>query len=201
MRLRPALKSINQLSGPMNEQIRQIAERMRGLRDALDLTSDQAAQACELSLQEYEKYESGQADIPMSVLCKMAAAYNVEISALITGDEPYMSSYFLTRKDKGKTVERRKAYKYQALAMGFKNAKAEPFIVTVEPNDLDKSQLHLNSHEGQEFNMVLEGDLLLIIDGKELILHEGDSIYFDSGKPHAMKALNNRPVRFFAIIL
>jgi len=199
--LRPALKSINQLSGPMNEQIRQIAERMRGLRDALDLTSDQAAQACELSLQEYEKYESGQADIPMSVLCKMAAAYNVEISALITGDEPYMSSYFLTRKDKGKTVERRKAYKYQALAMGFKNAKAEPFIVTVEPNDLDKSQLHLNSHEGQEFNMVLEGDLLLIIDGKELILHEGDSIYFDSGKPHAMKALNNRPVRFFAIIL
>jgi quercetin dioxygenase-like cupin family protein len=49
--------------------------------------------------------------------------------------------------------------------------------------------------------MVLEGDLLLIIDGKELILHEGDSIYFDSGKPHAMKALNNRPVRFFAIIL
>jgi len=201
LRLRPALKSINQLSGPMNEQIRQIAERMRGLRDALDLTSDQAAQACELSLQEYEKYESGQADIPMSVLCKMAAAYNVEISALITGDEPYMSSYFLTRKDKGKTVERRKAYKYQALAMGFKNAKAEPFIVTVEPNDLDKSQLHLNSHEGQEFNMVLEGDLLLIIDGKELILHEGDSIYFDSGKPHAMKALNNRPVRFFAIIL
>ena len=201
MRLRPALKSINQLSGPMNEQIRQIAERMRGLRDALDLTSDQAAQACELSLQEYEKYESGQADIPMSVLCKMAAAYNVEISALITGDEPYMSSYFLTRKDKGKTVERRKAYKYQALAMGFKNAKAEPFIVTVEPNDLDKSQLHLNSHEGQEFNMVLVGDLLLIIDGKELILHEGDSIYFDSGKPHAMKALNNRPVRFFAIIL
>ncbi|MGI5834362.1 MAG: helix-turn-helix domain-containing protein [Bacteroidales bacterium] len=185
----------------MNEQIRQIAERMRGLRDALDLTSSQVAQACELSLQEYEKYESGQADIPMSVLSKMAAAFNVEISALITGDEPYMSSYFLTRKDKGKTVERRKAYKYQALAMGFKNAKAEPFIVTVEPNELDKSQLHLNSHHGQEFNMVLEGDLLLIIDGKELILHEGDSIYFDSGKPHAMKALNNRPVRFFAIIL
>jgi transcriptional regulator with XRE-family HTH domain len=201
LRIRPVLKKNNQLSGYMNEQIRQIAERMRGLRDALDLTGSQAAQACELSLAEYENYESGQADIPMSVLCKLAAAFKVEISALITGDEPYMSSYFLTRKDKGKTVERRKAYKYQALAMGFKNAKAEPFIVTVEPNDLAISELHLNSHAGQEFNMVLEGDLLLIIEGKELILHEGDSIYFDSGKAHAMKALNKRPVRFFAIIL
>ena len=184
----------------MNEHIRQIAERMRGVRDALDLTGSQAAQACELSLAEYEKYESGQADIPMSGLCKLAAAFKVEISALITGDEPYMSSYFLTRKDKGKTVERRKAYKYQALAMGCKKAKAEPLIVTVEPNDQAISELHQNSHAGQEFNMVLEGDLLLIIEGKELILHEGDSIYFDSGKAHAMKALNKRPVRFFAII-
>ena len=117
----------------MNEQIRQIAERMRGLRDALDLTSSQVAQACELSLQEYEKYESGQADIPMSVLSKMAAAFNVEISALITGDEPYMSSYFLTRKDKGKTVERRKAYKYQALAMGFKTLKPSLLLSRLSP--------------------------------------------------------------------
>jgi quercetin dioxygenase-like cupin family protein len=42
---------------------------------------------------------------------------------------------------------------------------------------------------------------LLEIDGKEIVLEEGDSIYFDATKPHGMKALNNEKARFLAIIL
>lgn len=186
----------------MEEQIKQIAQRLRGLRDALDISIADIAETCHISMEDYKTYESGTVDIPMNFICQMANAYHVQPSALISGNETaYMSSYFLTRKDKGISVERQKAYKYQSLGMGFKNAKAEPFIVTVEPNDTPKEDLHLNSHPEQEFNMVLEGTLLLVIDGKELILNEGDSIYFDSTQPHAMKALNNKRVRFFAIIM
>lgn len=185
----------------MNDQIRQIAERLRGMRDAVDLTVQEVAALCDISPDDYEKYESGTVDIPMNFICSFANKFNIQPSALISGEEPYMSSYFLTRKDKGLSVERQKAYKYQALAMGFKNAKAEPFIVTVEPNDTPIAELHMNSHPEQEFNMVLEGTMLLIIDGKQLTLNEGDSIYFDSTKPHAMKALNGKRVRFFAIIM
>ena len=83
--------------------------------------------------------------------------------------------------------------------MGFKQAKASPFIVTVEPKD--DEAMHLNSHEGQEFNLMLKGQLLLNIGGKELVLNPGDSIYFDSTLPHGMKALNGEPARFFAIII
>ncbi|MBQ7946499.1 MAG: helix-turn-helix transcriptional regulator [Bacteroidales bacterium] len=185
----------------MNEQIRQIAERLRGMRDALDMSISEMAEACQIKEAEYESYESGQVDIPMSFICRFADYFKIQPSELLSGEQAYMSHYFLTRKDKGLSVERQKAYKYQALAMGFKNAKADPFIVTVEPNDTPKEELHLNSHPDQEFNMVLEGSLLLIIDGKELILNEGDSIYFDSTRPHAMKALNGKAVKFFAIIL
>jgi quercetin dioxygenase-like cupin family protein len=96
-------------------------------------------------------------------------------------------------------MERTKAYKYQSLAAGFIDRKADPFIVTVEPND--DAPIHLNSHNGQEFNMVLEGSLLISINGKELILNEGDSIYFDATKLHGMKALNGEPVRFLALII
>lgn len=185
----------------MNEQIKQIAERLRGMRDALDMSVAQVAQACGISEAEYASYESGTVDIPMSFLCHFADYFKVQPSELLSGDQAYMSRYYLTRKDKGVSVERRKAYKYQALAMGFKDAKADPFIVTVEPNDTPNHQLHLNTHADQEFNMVLEGSLLLIIDGKELTLNEGDSIYFDASLPHAMKALNGKPVKFFAIII
>lgn len=185
----------------MNEHLKQIAQRLRGLRDSLDLSVEEMAEHCAVPLEEYRNYENGDCDIPMNFLCSVADRFQIEPSALLAGAEPKMSSYYLTRKDKGISVERQKAYKYQALAMGFKKAKAKPFIVTVEPNDTSENELHLNSHEGQEFNMVLEGSLLLMVDGKKLVLNEGDSIYFDATKKHGMKALNNATVRFFAIII
>ncbi len=93
------------------------------------------------------------------------------------GDEPKMSTYFVTRKGKGVAVERTKAYKYQSLAAGFAGRKADPFQVTVHPVE-EETPVYLNAHPGQEYNLVLRGKLLLCINGKELILEEGDSIYF-----------------------
>jgi len=183
----------------MNEQIKQIAERLKGLRESLDLSTTDIAQKFDISVDEYNKFESGNVDIPMSFLCQVAQDLGVDLSSLISGNEPHMTSYFLTRKGKGASVERVKEYKYQSLAMGFKNAKAEPFIVTVEPKP--DVPLHLNSHPTQEFNMVLEGRLLLQIAGKDLILEEGDSIYFDATKPHGMRALDDKRVKFLAVIL
>ena len=182
----------------MNEQIKQIAYRLSGLRESLDLTVEEMAESIAIPATEYAHYESGEYDIPMSVLCKIAQQYGVETSTLVSGTEPRVQSYFLTRKGKGASVERTKAYKYQDLASGFKNAKSTPFEVTVGPNDLP---IHLNKHEGQEFNYVLEGQLMLHIAGSELILNAGDCIYFDARKQHGMKALNNEKVRFLAIII
>ncbi len=184
----------------MNEQIKQIAERLRGLREVLELTAEDVAKACEFSVEEYRHAESGNADISVSMLQKIARKYGVEMDALMFGEEPKMSSYFLTRSGMGTSIERTKAYKYQSLAAGFMNRKADPFIVTVEPKD-DSAPLHYNSHTGQEFNIVISGRMLMNINGKELILNEGDSIYFDSKQPHGMKALDGKSVKFLAVIV
>jgi quercetin dioxygenase-like cupin family protein len=61
--------------------------------------------------------------------------------------------------------------------------------------------VHYNSHPGQEFNYVIEGTLKVIINGNEIILNEGDSLFFDSGANHGMKAMNNKTAKFLAIIL
>jgi transcriptional regulator with XRE-family HTH domain len=184
----------------MTNNIKQIAERLRGLRDALDLSLEDAAKAVELPAAEYEKYESGTSDIPMSFLFAVAQRFGVELTALISGEDAHNSSFFVTRKDRGVSVERVKAYKYQALASGFKNAKTEPFLVTVEPKAAN-TPMHLNTHPTQEFNLVLEGRLQLQIAGKDLVLETGDSIYFDASLPHGMKALDGAAVKFLAIII
>ena len=121
----------------MSEEIKQIAERLVGLRDALDLKPEEIAAACHVDLDTYLGYESGQKDIPVSFLHQIARHYGVELPALMFGYEPRMNAYFLTRKDKGVAVERTKAYKYQSLAAGFANRKADPFMVTVEPTAPD----------------------------------------------------------------
>ncbi|MDR2388832.1 MAG: XRE family transcriptional regulator [Tannerellaceae bacterium] len=184
----------------MNEQIKQIAERLAGLRDALDITPQEMSRVANLSVEEYLRLESGDTDISVSILHRISQAYNVELTTLMFGDEPKMNTYFVTRKGKGVAVERTKAYKYQSLAAGFAGRKADPFLVTVHPTP-DNAPVYLNSHTGQEYNLILEGCMLLRINGKDVTLNEGDSIYFNSELPHGMKALNGEKVRFLAIII
>ena len=192
----------------MDEQIKQIAERLQGLREVLELTAKDIARDCDISEEEYRLAETGEFCISptvvmpfaLSMLQKIARRYGVALDALMFGEEPKMSSYFLTRAGKGTSIERTKAYKYQSLAAGFMNRNADPFIVTVEPKPNDEP-IHYNSHSGQEFNLVLEGRMMLSIDGKDLILNEGDSLYFNSKLPHGMKALDGKKVRFLAVIM
>lgn len=184
----------------MNDEIKEIGLRLKGLREALDMTVEDFAASCHISPLEYKQYEAGEKDLTISLLKAIASTYNVDVSVLMFADEPRMNSYFLTRKGKGRSVKRVEDYSYQTLAGGFNNRKAEVFEVTVEPKNEDIA-IHHSTHTGQEFNLVLEGRMLLQINGKDLVLEEGDSIYFDSSLPHGMKALGGKQVRFIAVIL
>jgi len=136
---------------------------------------------------------------PVSILHRMSHTYNFELTSLLSGEEPHMRSYTLTRKDKGIVVDRRQAYKYQSLAGNFLNRKAEPFIVTVDPKE--EKTVSYNTHPGQEFNYMLEGKMKIFIGDREMVLNPGDSIYFDSGLPHSMKAEEGKTAKFLAVIL
>ena len=52
----------------MDEQIKQIAERIRGLRDALDLSVEEMAAQCGLGIEQYQLMESGEGDISVSTV-------------------------------------------------------------------------------------------------------------------------------------
>lgn len=184
----------------MTTDIKQIGERIKGLRDAVDLSPDEMAHRLEVDRDDYLQFESGEKDISVSFLQRIEREFNVDLSTLMFGTEPKMNSYFITRKNKGVSVERVSAYKYQSLTSGFTNNVAEIFVVSVEPKPTD-TDFYRNIHAGQEFNMVLEGSMMIHINGKNLTLEEGDSIYFDSSLPHGMKALDHKPVKFLAVVL
>jgi transcriptional regulator with XRE-family HTH domain len=184
----------------MENELTQIGLRLKGLRDALDLSPEEFARSCALPVEELKEYEEGRKDLSVSFLKRIAQKYNIDVTTLMFDDEPRMNSYFITRKNRGAAIKRVKAYNYEALAAGFNGRKADVFIVTVEPKP-ESVLLHLSVHNGQEFNLVLEGKMLIRINGKDIVLDEGDSIYFNSSHPHGMKALDGERVKFLAIIL
>ena len=177
--------------------IKNVAIRLAGLREAIEISTEEMAKSIGISTVEYESYENGSADISVSLLRRIAELYHVALPALMFGEEPKMGTYFITRNGCGEKVERSKSYSYQSLAAGFQSKYMHPFMVTVEPSD---KEAHLNSHMGQEWNYVLKGSLEINIDGNKSVLNPGDSIMFDALQPHNMKALNGEKVVFIAVI-
>lgn len=184
----------------MKENIKQIAERIKALREISGKSIDELAREFKVTKSQYETFESGTADIPVSFLYEVAHKFNVELTVLLTGEEPRLHMYSLVRNGKGPSIERRKEYRYQDLAYNFIHKKSETFLVTVDPKPA-KTPVHYYNHPGQEFNYVLEGTLKVMMDGHEVILKKGDALYFDSGQNHAMAAVGGKPAKFLAVIL
>lgn len=180
----------------MQEQIKLMAERIRELRDLEGVPTAEMAACLRLSESEYLALESGEVDIPVSILHQVAARLRVELTTLLTGEEPRVRTYAVTRAGKGISADRNKDYGYQALAHTFSHKRAEPFLVTVEPGPV-----HPNSHPGQEFHYVLEGRLQVTVGAHAVVLGPGDCLYFDSAVDHSLAALDGRPARLLAVIV
>lgn len=183
----------------MTEQLRTIAERIKSVREILDLSEAQVADLAGMTLEEYQKYERAQVDFSFSALHNIAKALGVDVTDLLTGESAKLSHYILTRAGEGHSIQRNNAYDYKHLALNFRNKLIEPFLVTLEPDAADTKKTP-NSHNGQEFDYVLEGRLKIVLSGQELILNVGDSLFYNSSFPHAMYALDGKPASFLAIV-
>jgi len=182
----------------MDERLKLIAERLKALREIMDVTAADMAAAVGMDEASYLEYETGKNDFSFSFLYSAAGRLGVDIVDLMTGETPRLSVCSFIKSGEGLKMERRKEYKYEHLAPIFKNKKMEPFLVTVEPKDVD-ARSHMNAHEGHEFDYVLEGSMTLFIDNQSLKMEPGDAAYYNAKHKHAMQA-EGGPCRFLAII-
>jgi quercetin dioxygenase-like cupin family protein len=183
----------------MTEQLSEIGGRLAALRDIIGIPAEKMAEDLKLDVQEYIAYERGERDFSFSFLSNAADIFGVDIVDIISGDSPKLTKCALVRKGGGYDIMRREAYDYKHLAFTFRKKKAEPFMVTVEPKADEAITLH--SHDGQEFNYMVSGSMEFHLDSIVYELNAGDSVYFDSSVPHAMKAVANEPAKFLAVVI
>ncbi len=185
----------------MDAQVKLIAARLKWARENLDIAPSVLASACDISVEEYLRLESGEEDFSFTFLYKCALALDMDISELVSGSDPKLNFYNLTRAGGGMLIKREKDFDYRHVAPLLKNRKSEPFIVTAK---YDESALyrpiHLATHKGQEFDLILSGRLRVQLGDHIYTMYPGDSVYYDSSHPHGMIAEGGADCTFLAVV-
>ena len=183
-------------------QLEEIAARIKEMREIMDWSAEEMAEKTDVTPTEYREYEGGQTDLPFTFIHKCALAFGIELTELLEGRSAHLSSYTVTRKGKGQQTAREDGIAIANLAPKFRDKLAEPYWVRYEYSASQQNQpIHLTTHSGQEFDLVLQGKLKVQVGDHTEILSEGDSIYYNSSTPHGMIAVDGADCVFCAVVL
>ena len=183
-------------------KIKEMAARIRELRELEGKTISEMAAFTDVSEDEYIACESGEQDLNFAFIYRVSQALNVNVTEIIEGISPNLKSYTVTRKGLGQKVSQAHGMTYYNLAYAFQNRIAEPLYVKSKYNpDKQNKPMELTTHDGQEIDIVIEGQLMVQVGDHKEILGPGDTIYFDSNTPHGEMAVGEQDCIFYAIVL
>lgn len=181
----------------MTSDLDQIGLRIKGLREACDVSVSEMANELGLTDEAYVEYETTGADIPISVIYHIAHKFGVDLTEIITGVRAKLDTYQVVKKGAGMSVDRYPGYAFQDLAWRYAGKIMQPLLVTIDPH---KEPAELVTHSGQEFNMVLQGTMTFSFGDKEITLEAGDSVYFNPEYTHGQSCAGDEPVVFLTVI-
>ena len=183
----------------MDEKIKQIASRIKELRLITGLSVKEMAERTGMSESEYEQCEAGNRNLSIAFLYHCTLSFGVDMGDILEGKSPKLRSYALTRKGDGQRIEEAHNMVGFNLAADFRNRIALPLYM--ELNYREDAEIELVTHEGQECDIVISGQMQIKIGPHTEILGPGDCIYYDSGTPHGMRAVGGEDCSFYAIVL
>ena len=186
----------------MQDKIKQIASRIKELRLIAGLSVEEMAGRVGISVAEYEQCEAGNSNLSIAFLYHCALSFGVDMGDILEGKSPKLSSYALTRRGEGQKFEEALDMVGYNLAADFRNRIALPLYMELKYREgAEARPIELVTHEGQECDIVIKGQMKIRIGEHSEILGPGDCIYYDSGTPHGMAAVGGEDCTFYAIVL
>jgi len=191
------MSDTEQHSKKVKTELKELGQRLGGLRDACGFDREEFAEKLGISLETLVSYEDTGFDIPISVLMQAARICEVDMAVLLTGSSTHLSTYQVVRAGEGRIVDRFPGYHFEDLAYNYHNKVMQPLLVTLETAD---EPAELVTHGGQEFNYVVAGKVILVFEDKEIELDVGDSVYFNPQIPHGQRCGSSTSAVFVTII-
>jgi len=156
-----------------------IGARLRQLRIRRGLSLARVAKAAGISVGFLSALERSQMSASIGTLRRLARFHKTNILDFF---DPAESNSRLVRPSGRKVLEAGPGVRMELLAWG--NTVMEPHLFRIAPQAGSGESY---THEGEEFLLVLRGELQLALDGEEFRLKSGDSFYFESATPHRWK--------------
>ena len=192
---------MQQMTG-LDFKIKEMAGRIRELREVVGFSVEEMAEKTGVTVDEYVACEAGDKDLNFAFIYRCALALSVNVTDIIEGYSPKLKGYTVTRNGAGQKIAQAHGMTYFNMAYAFQNRIAEPLYVrSVYSSDAQNKDIELTTHAGQECDIVIDGYLMVQIGEHKEVLGPGDSIYYDSDKPHGMIAVNGKDCIFYAIVL
>lgn len=165
-----------------------IGKKIKELRTRCNLTQEELADRTELTKGYISQLENDVAEPSISTLEDIINALGTNLGDFFR-EQSMEKTVFLEDDYFVKDTE---SYQIKWLVPNAQKNEMEPILVTIYPHqqtDIDYP------HEGQEFGYVLEGEVLLCIDGLVQKVKKGETFYYESSKNHYLKNVRDKQCR------
>ena len=162
--------------------MKEIAEKLRAYRMANRMTLKQLASKAGCTDAYLSQLERGRANPSIMTLKKIASALQVKVVDFFLEPETEENDVVCKEKERVNIRFRRGEAKIQMLVRDIRNKRMQPFYTTIEAGGGSKGSY---AHIGEEFGIVLQGELEVNLKGKPYRLKRNESFYFSSQEPHS----------------
>ncbi|MDT0510186.1 XRE family transcriptional regulator [Novosphingobium sp. MMS21-SN21R] len=172
-----------------------LAGRIAALRRQRDMSFDQLASQCGISKGMVVAIEQGKANPSIATLCRLAAGLRLSVTDLLDLSQAVPSRLQIIPPDGARELWRGPNGGSAILLVGSDGPDMlEQWIWTLFPGERFDGDSH--SAGTQELLHVLDGSLLVEIEGNGEILPQGASAHARTDCPHAYACNGTEPVRF-----
>jgi transcriptional regulator with XRE-family HTH domain len=155
-----------------------IGTMLRAKRKEYALTLDDLAQRTGLSRGFLSQVENNKASPSLSSLVTIAHALDSEVTDFLFVPRPDSIASYAAHRQQYKVPDNEVTY--ERTTGTFDSRVLNGLIITIPPGYV----CELQTHEGEEMYLVLEGSIFCEVDGKRYDLNVGDTIHFGSDSRH-----------------
>lgn len=177
-----------------------LGTRVRTYREKLGLSVEDLAKNAGLDAALVSNIEDGKAYPAISVMVKLSRALGQRLGTFM--DDQFRDDPLIVRgtERKEEALPHRGSgpnhYRYFLLGKGKTDRHMEPFYIQIEPSETED----ISSHEGEEFIIVVSGEVEFVYGQERYRLGPGDSMYYNSIVPHYVGAAGDAPASIYAVV-
>lgn len=163
-----------------------LGARIRQSRKSQKLTLRDVAHMAGLTVSLLSQIENGKTNPSVATLIEVSRVLNVPVGTFFDSDERPVSP--VTRESDRQVSHTANGINYYLLTPDVKNSPTEVLYCEYGPNS---SIGKFHTHVGVECGFVLKGKLEVCIEEETYVLNDGDSIVFQSTRPHRISNLSD----------